>query len=329
EMAGREHKREQLRQEYGQLVNEAEAFFKERKLTEAREKYRSALTNHLPGFVPTQDYLEGQINLCQNSITFLKHYENGKAAMEDENYRLAIEYYQEALKINNNEKVEQLIIHCQQRLKSGRKRKRTAQTQPRNYAATASPPVKTRSPIWMKIMAGVGIVLALLVVVSLFVQEEPTDEPLGVYQDNSYQEESTQQQATTTDDYQEETYTPPAPTPEPATLPTEQMILGTWRVNAIDIMQGGIAYNAVEEDPSLAPYIGATYEFYNNNTVLLTLTTGYEEYLAYSALGNEIYVASAGFDVGTINRLDNRRLVATFPFTNLNGTFYVRYSLSR
>lgn len=336
EMAGREHQREQLRQQYEQTVNEAESLFKDRKLTKAREKYRLALTNHLPGFVPTQNYLEEQINLCQNNITFLQYYENGVAAMEDKNYRLAIEYYQEALKINSNEKVEQLIIHCQQHLKGGNKRAASATVdhQQRSYTTTTPQPVKTKSPVWMKILAGVGGVLIFIMILGLFAEDEPMQEPLGVYQDEIYQEEpeDDQTEITTTDrvddDYQEETYTPP-PAPEPESLPTEQLILGTWTVKAIEIMQGGVAYNAVEQDPTLAPYIGATYVFNNDYTVLLTLTTGYAEYLAYSALGNEIYVASAGFDIGTINRLDSHKLVATFPFTNFNGTFYVRYSLSR
>jgi hypothetical protein len=331
EMAGREHQREQLRQQYAQLVKEAEDLYKDRKLTEAREKYRTALTNHLPGFVPTQNYLEEQINLCQNNITFLQHYENGKAAMDDKNYRLAIEFYQEALKINSNEKIEQLIIHCQQHLKGGKKRTVSAASQSRGYA-DISQPVKTKSPVWMKVMAGVGIILVILMVIGLAVEDGTEEVPYNAYQEGSFEEEPPFQQTddfTTTpaDDYQEEVDTPPPAAP--AKLPTEQLILGAWRVNAIDIMQDGVAYNAVEEDPSLQPYIGATYLFQNNNTVLLTLTNGYAEYLAYSALGNEIYVASAGFDVGTINRLDKRKLVATFPFTNFNGTFYVRYTLSR
>lgn len=116
ELAGQEEQRENIRRQYQSLVREAEALFASRQLDEARRKYRECLQHHMDGFVPAADYLQGQINFCSNGIRFLEHYENGKQAMDGGNYSLALQYFSEARKLDNNPKMDDLVRVCRQRL---------------------------------------------------------------------------------------------------------------------------------------------------------------------------------------------------------------------
>jgi hypothetical protein len=110
-------------------------------------------------------------------------------------------------------------------------------------------------------------------------------------------------------------------------LQYESLILGNWQVAAIDLMQEDTALNAIEYDPSFAAIMGASYLFQQDNFLLVTLTNGYAEYIAYDLEANTIQLAVDGYQPGKINQLDDRSLIFTLPFVNELGTFYLRYTL--
>jgi len=316
EIAARESERTQLRHTFDELVKSAELLFGDRKLEEARSKYREALQAHLPGFAPTQEYLEEQINLCQSNLAFLGHYENGKAALQQENYRLAIEYFQEALKINNNAKVEKLIAHCQQQMQNGKRNASTGsgRAQTRSFAGTAtSPAPKRRIGMWI----GVGVVISIiiLVVIAAIINEAGLDSGYN----NGYNDTSVYEDNYTDD--QQTTNVPANPT-------TTDLLMGSWQVNTINVVRNGSAYDATAEDQSLLLLIGAVYNFQPNGVVTLSTEFGAEN-IYYSLNGNNIYVQAQGYSTGTINYIDRQTLQLTLPFTNYFGTHLLQFNLVR
>ncbi len=311
EIAARESERTQLRQSFDELVKSAESLFGDRKLEEARRKYRAALQAHLPGFAPTQEYLEEQINLCQSNIAFLGHYENGKAALQQENYRLAIEYFQEALKINNNSKVEKLIAHCQQQMQNGGRKASSGSGRPqtRSFSGSATAPApKRRIGMWIGI--GVAVSLVLLLIIGAVINEAGLDD-----YDNGYNE------TTIYDNNQQNISTPTNPT-------TADLLMGAWQVNTINVVRDGVAYNATAEDQSLLLLIGAVYNFQSNGVVTLSTEFGSEN-IYYSLNGNNIYVQAQGYSTGVVNYVDRQTLQLTLPFTNYFGTHMLQFNLVR
>lgn len=315
EFAARESERTQLRHAFDELVKSAELLFGDRKLEEARSKYRAALQAHLPGFAPTQEYLEEQINLCQSNLAFLAHYEHGKAALQQENYRLAIEYFQEALKINNNAKVEKLIAHCQEQMQNGKRKTSTGsgRAQTRSFAGTATPPApKRRIGMWV----GVGIVISmiLLVAIAAIIDQARLDGYNNGYNETTIFE----------DDYPDDSQT----TNTPVNPTTADLLMGSWQVSTINVVRDGVAYNATAEDQSLLLLIGAIYNFQPNGVVTLSTEFGSEN-IYYSLNGNNIYVQAQGYSTGTVNYIDRQTLQLTLPFTNYFGTHMLQFNLVR
>jgi len=316
EMAARENQREQQRATYDAHVKTAESLYQERKLEDAREAYRAALKLHLPGFVPNQEYLEEQINFCQTNLAFLRHYEHGKDALQSENYRLAIEYFQEALKINNNSKVEKLIAYCQDQLRQPQQKRGATKTQQQAYA---TPTPRRRGVGWWMLLGAVGV-FVLLVIIAIIAEDTPTTTPNYSYDDPVQTDPAPE--ATQPVDVAAATPPPPA-----ATTPS-QMILGSWRLQAIAVVRDGYAYDATQEDPTLYALLGATYYFQNNGIVNVNTSVGASVH-NYTINGYTFYLGALGYGIGEINQLDNYNLVLTLPFTNSFGTHQLQFSLSR
>ena len=323
EMAERENERSKVRQDYDKLVHDAEDLFKDRKLEAAREKYRQALSIHLPGFAPTQEYLEEQINFCQNNMVFLRHYDNGRAALEEGNYRLAMNYFQQALTINNNAKVEKLVAYCQQQLQSGSKQGRQKSSKARQFQGGTQQKPKRRIGLWI----GVGAVLTimLLAVIGSMIDDQDSAAEL----DSGYpvyEEEATTPDNTETD-YSNDIKTP-APEPAPAEPTLGELLIGAWQVNTINVIRNGVAYDATAEDPSLLLLINAVYNFQPNGSVTVTNDFGVNQ-LYYTLTETQFYIQADGYGPGVINYVDRSRLQVTLPFTNIYGTHMLQYNLSR
>ena len=320
EMAARESERAQVRQEYKNLVREAETLFEDRKLEEAREKYRKALQIHLPGFAPTQEYLEEQINFCQNNMVFLRHYQNGKAALEEENYRLAMNYFQQALTINNNAKVEKLVDYCQQKLRQGKKGSgQRTDNRRKSFQPQSQQKPKRRIGLWV----GLGAVLTFVILIAIGAMMDDTSgnydsaSTYPVYEDDTsepaYEEDYTNDVKSST--------TPAQPT-------MGQLLLGSWQVNTINVVRNGVAYDATAEDPSLLLLIGAVYNFMADGSVTVTNDYG-TNYLYYSLTETQFYIQADGYGPGVINYIDNSSLQVVLPFTNIYGTHMLQFNLSR
>lgn len=331
EMAARENERATIRETYAELVRDAETLYKDRKLEEAREKYRKALQIHMPGFAPTQEYLEEQINFCQNNMVFLRHYENGLAAMEEKNYRLAINYFQQALTINNNAKVEKLIADCQRHVQGGRQQKQQGNKQRRRQfqGQTVAKP-KRRIGLWVGLGSLLTIIL-LAAIGSMMDSEEidpDSNNGLSSFDDNNLNIANQDDIANINDDYTNDVKgsTPPPPPPTEPTI--GELLIGGWQVNTINVIRNGVAFDATAEDPSLLLLIGAVYNFQPNGGVTVTNSFG-TNYLNYALTDTQFYIQADGYGPGVINYIDNRTLQLTLPFTNLYGTHMLQFNLSR
>lgn len=323
EMAARESERSQVRQDYDKLVHEAEDLFKDRKLEAAREKYRQALSIHLPGFAPTQEYLEEQINFCQNNMVFLRHYDNGRAALEEGNYRLAMNYFQQALTINNNAKVEKLVAYCQQQLKNGNKQGRQKAGKARQFQGGTPQKPKRRIGLWI----GVGAVLTIMFLAVIGSMMEDQDNAAGL--DSGYpvyEEEITPPDDSGTD-YSNDIKTP-TPEPAPAEPTLGELLIGAWQVNTINVVRNGQAFDATVEDPSFLLLINAVYNFQPNGSVTVTNEFGVNQ-LFYTLTETEFHIQAEGYGPGVINYIDRSLLQVTLPFSNIYGTHLLQFNLSR
>ncbi len=321
EMAARENERATIRQTYKELVQDAESLYKDRKLEEAREKYRKALQIHMPGFAPTQEYLEEQINFCQSNMVFLRHYENGKAALEEKNYRLAINYFQQALTINNNAKVEKLIEHCQQQLKGGSRKSYQGQSQNRRQfqGQTVAKP-KRRIGLWI----GLGSLLTIILLFAIAAAINDSDLEPDVNDGLTVYEDPIDDFINNEPNNDVKTASPPPPA-EPTIA---DLLMGNWQVNTINVIRNNVAFDATEEDPSLGLLIGAVYNFQPNGTVILNSSIG-TNYMNYALTDTQFYIQADGYGPGVINYIDNRTLQLTLPFTNFYGTHMLQFNLRR
>ena len=298
--------REQLRTQFDNFVKAAEGFFTERNLQEAKENYSAALNIHLPGFAPTQKYLEDQYSLCQTNLTFLHHYQQGKTALGTENYRLAIEYFQEALKIRNNSKVEGLIRHCQSKLKEKKRRKPQSSTARKSVGIEKQVPQKKKSRMGLGILIGVfGFFVFIMVIGMMADDSEPTEqrtENIDGTQNNNQQ------------------------TAVSAPVSAQQLILGSWKVDQV-LVNGA---DLVEVFPMSAYLIGSVYDFKDNNIVNEYTVDG-NYYYNYSIDGNSIYIEIPGYGTGTIYYVDAYQLSIILPYSEDNFATYsnLTFNMSR
>jgi tetratricopeptide (TPR) repeat protein len=284
ELAEKEQGREAMRDTYQALVNAAEHHFQARELDLARDKYREAIQAYVPGFVPEQRYLEEQYNLCRTSLDFLRIYEQGKTFMEEGNYRLAIEYFQQALKIKHVGKVEALVAECERQLASGTT-KRTAFTTkkaPRNRKR-ATPVSKPKKRIGLWITVGAVAMFGIFLLIGSLMEdggEEYLEPPMEVI-DNAQNFKSDL-------GHQGDASSLTAPS-----LTIRERVLGAWQVDAVAMIINGVTYDLFEYMPALSYLRGTTYEFYTNGTVAENSALGYQVYnYTTSEAGGYLYCHS-------------------------------------
>jgi len=328
ELAQKDAEREDIQQQFQQRIKQAEALFGQKKLEEARVHYRESLHYYMEGFAPNYEYIEQQINFCSNGITFLQHYQNGEEAMRQGNYRLAIQYFNEAARAGDDPRIEDLIRVCRQRLA----RPATASSAsnlieeedvqpislgkapaPPRPAARQEPPKPKRSN-WGWWVAGLGLAIATLIVVALVQEDIGSGEeyaPSEMAEEQSYPAEE-----------EAAPYSEPYKESEPAPPGNAALILGSWRVtdlrsNGVSVRQMGIEY---QQSLDLLSY---TFTFYDNGTAELASTLG-TEYQNYYISGSAITVASPywGNSNGTIEQLNGQSLRITFIMPDGYGGTY-------
>lgn len=305
--------REGVQEKYQALLNEAESLFQKEDMKAAREKYRESLQYFMTGFAPDYRYVEEQINLCTNGITFVRNLNNGKAAMDRSNYRLALQYFNEAAQHGDDPKLEDLIRVCRQRLNRPK-----TQTQPEpaqaatsTRGAIAARPRAKKKSNWggtlLKWVGGFAIVFLILGVIGNLLPDEAP--------------------------YEEEAYSAPAevqelPEPRPKSPPAttkaaptyQELILGDWAVE--DIVMNGQSFSEVMSiyDTDLSQYV---YTFYNNGQVSVYSPTGTEQQ-TYSIEGQNIYLYSSvwGGSPGAINYIRSSEMKLTFYVADGFGGSY-------
>lgn len=327
EMAKKENERDRIRQAYDALINEAESLFSGKQLSQARERYREALRYYMPGFAPKTEYIEEQINFCSNGIIFLEHYENGRRAMDNYNYRLALQYFAEALKVDDNPKVEDLISYCRLKLKekerepvrpsTGEQQTEAAKTVNINKTVTTSrpqtayqPPKKKRAAWKLPvIIAGSLFLLIFVIMVAIEVANEMDSD---YYPDQTYSaydetDESSSIGTDLVDDDPKSTYTDPPP----ASPTYANLILGSWQLTKF-----------YSQDPNadwmLQQMSGmqATYTFYNNGQ--MNIFSSFANNNFYYYLDDEQLTIPGAVPSATIDELNRRELIFT-AYMNQDG----------
>lgn len=315
EMAKKENERNHIRRTYDNLINEAESLFGNKQLEQARERYRESLRYYMPGFAPNTDYVEEQINFCSNGITFLGHYENGRRAMDSYNYRLALQYFGEALKVDDNPKVEDLISYCRLKIKEQEtdntpkeeefvehtKTVNVQKTRTRQSAYELAPkPQKKKSSYKVPLILG-GLVVVLMVI-TMIVNEMDTYEP-----------DQTEESFSAFNSGQETEFVEDEPVfdPPPAGTNYSTLIQGSWQLS-------DFYSNDPNADFWLQSMKGlqATYTFYNNgqmNIYSSFTNTNYYYYLD----GDQLSIPGA-VPNARIDELDRQYLTFT-SFLNQNG----------
>lgn len=332
ELAQKDAEREDIQQQFQQRIRQAEALFSSKKLEQARELYRESLHFYMEGFAPNYEYIEQQINFCSNGITFLQHFQNGEEAMKQGNYRLAIQYFNEASRTGDDPKIEDLIRVCRQRLERpappsyastsglmeeepGERRRSMPETAVNRRATPQPPAARPKRNRWGWWIAGLAAAVVVLSVIAAALGELSSGEE---YVPPAYTEE------TETQPYDEGSpaYSEPIEEPEPAPAGNAERILGAWRVtdlrsNGVSVRQMGIEY---QQSLDLLSY---TFTFYNNGTALLASTVG-SEYQNYYISGEAITMASPywGNSNGTIEQLDGRNMRITFILADGYGGTY-------
>jgi hypothetical protein len=303
--------REAVQRDFQQHIRQAEALFQEKKLEPAREQYRQSLQYFMEGFTPSYDYIEEQINLCTNGIAFVQCYEDGKRAMEQGNFRLALQYFNEALKTGDDPRVEDFIKVCRQRLERPAPpplvEEAPAAAAPLGRAAASPPPAAARrarqapAPArprrrawpWIAGLAAL-IVLTILIGIGLSDDYEPyvPDEAAGL--------------------------TTPYGETGSAAAGDATGILGAWQVE--DLQSNGISFRQLgNEYQQLLNQMRFGFTFYDNGTVMVSSAEG-TEYYAYQISGNLLMLQSFYlFNSGTIDQLTAQRLQITFYSTDVYG----------
>jgi hypothetical protein len=324
QLSQKDAEREALQRDFQDNIRQAEALFEQKKLEEARDAYRRALQYHLEGFAPTYEYIEAQIGLCANGIAFLGYYQDGKRAMERGNFRLALQYFNEALKNGDDPRVEDYIKVCRQRLERPappplqeeepiRPPRERDQEQRFTYHKPLPPPPGKRAgtPRWMWIVGGLGL---LLVVILLAIGEFSTDEPY-----------LSDEEAFLTTPPSDENDAAPGAASAPAVAPQASAppgyagaILGAWQVT--DMQSNGVSLRQLgPEYQQMLDLMRYTYTFLANGAVLVA-GAGLSEYYAYRIDGQLITMQSFSFfSNGTIDELSERRMRITFYSTDEYG----------
>lgn len=317
ELAAISSERERIREQFDRLIGEAEQHFQQRDLGTARDRYQEAIRYHLDGFVPTLDYIDGQLTLCSNGLTFLQHFEHGQRAMQAKNYRLALEYFNEARKIDDNPKMEDLIRVCRQKLDGGSSADELLNEEyqpptpppPQPEDKRPAPPPK-RKRGWRRIAAGLAAAVLLLSLIAYFAAPEND----SYY---PYVEPDLNQQGL----YEPATPAPGNTPPEETTIAAEpaapasyqQGILGAWQTTEI-LLDGA----SLTDSGAFGLGLSVVYQFYDNGYVTISGNFGTDNQAYYVNNQNGAITLQGLYygNNGAITYLDEDQLSMEFYYND-------------
>ncbi|MEQ8707185.1 MAG: caspase family protein [Phaeodactylibacter sp.] len=310
QLANRDAEREGIREQYQALVNEAENRFQKEEMEAAREKYRESLQFFMAGFAPDYHYIEEQINLCTNGMAFVRSLHNGKAAMNRSNYRLALQYFNEAAQHGDDPKLEDLIRVCRQRLNPAapKKQPEAAYAAAPNRGGTVTTPPRKQKQSYggtlLKWLGGFALVFIILAIIGNLLPEEEA------YTDQSYTTPVETQPQNTADPGPGSTASAPKTNTTKAAPTFQDLILGDWAVEDIVMNGQSLSDLAGQYNTDFSQYI---YTFYNNGQVSVYSPTGTEQQ-TYAIDGQNIYLYSSvwGGSPGAINYIRSSEMQLTF-----------------
>lgn len=319
QLAKEDAERDKIEHQFKDLVQQAEELYRQKQLKEARDKYRKSLSFHLPNFIPSYEYIEEQINLCHSGMKFLEYYEAGEQAMQQQNFRLALQYFNEALKIDNNPKVEELVRHCRQKRLIQERQKSAKQGRAATTTAYNSPPPMEEAPIRTtfsksgappkqkkKSRAWVWWAAALAIFVVILAGLEAGSN----YEEPIYPGPPTQLGGASSED----------PGVGTGQSTNQTLIIGTWEL--VDMTSNGQSLSDIY--PGALDFYKVSYTFHQNGTVQGFSSTG-SDFNNYSVAGNTIFISSPMFGTnssGLIQRLDDTYLTIAYSMYNqATGTY--------
>ncbi len=260
-------------------INQAEQLFKHRKFSEAAAHYRQSMQHFLPGFAPDLNYIEEKLETCKQKDKLIQLFNDGKKAYAEENYVLAIQYFQKAKEFGPSKKLEDWIKSCQLKLQEGQYRPSTTKRVPKKVS-------KKKKSSLSVFLGGLAFVVIALFTVVVINNVEDGSEPQTAYQ------ESETLPAEDNKILEEEKYTP---------SPTKfDLLQGTWYLQ--DFSANGVSASdlGINMDMYCTYYPNGTYtvfDGYNHTT------------LTYNLQGE---IVNIGGDLYTIRTLTTNRLVLDF-----------------
>lgn len=228
---------------YKELLNEAEGLFAQMSYQACVDRYRSALKLYENHFVPDRKFIEQRIREAERHVTYLELVEDGKKAVTDGNYELALQFFRKARTIDDTMKVREWITHAEKKLRGDYQFKQDPQKQ---KPVQQEQQKKKGGVSWIAWTIGIVVLgIAGFVINSIVSSVNDMENAANLF----------------TDDYSntiatDEAYREPA---TPARVPVGEYVPGTWNVN--DRVVAGVSAAATGY---LSP---ASWVFYDNGSV--------------------------------------------------------------
>jgi hypothetical protein len=101
--------------QFKEVMNEAEGLFAKLAYTDCIRKYEVALSLYQQHYVPDKRFIEQRIKSATTHLTYLEHLEDGKRAVTEGNYALALEFFKKARSVDDTPKIREWITHAEQK----------------------------------------------------------------------------------------------------------------------------------------------------------------------------------------------------------------------
>lgn len=292
---------ERQRSTFKTNIKKAEQDFQAGNFREAREAYGISMTYFHSSFAPDLNYIEKRMEDCSQQIQLGQLVEDGKNAFLNNNYPLALQYFEKAQKIEDNSKITDWIKNCKQKINFENHQKTNesinqAQADFKKATQKSNNGGALKMVKW--ILGGVAGIF-ILVMTFLYIIFDNIDEipdTLGV-QDIQQTELAPPEKLFEDMPSKGETQTLNEPPVQKNYNTTAQKLIGNWMVT--DVLMNG--YSTVEAGVPI--YIN--WVFYQNGAATIMTANGNSN-LTYTLNGDIIYFSNGtGYQIEFI---DSNRL---------------------
>lgn len=200
---------------YKELLNEAEGRFAQMDYQTCVERYRAALKLYENHFVPDRKFIEQRIREAERHVNYLELVEDGKNAVTDGNYELALQFFRKARTIDDTMKIREWITHAEKKLRGDYQFTQDKEKQKPVQPVTQK---KKGGISWLAWTIGIVVlVIAGLVITTIVSSVNDMNNATNILKDN-YSRAIDEQ-----DDYQ--------PAVAPTKVPVGEYVPGTWNVS--------------------------------------------------------------------------------------------------